>query len=271
MATPAALKAAAPSSVPAVPSTSELVGGLLSRYEDQIARALPKNLSVERFSRVCLTAVRSTPRLLQCDGRSLIAAVMLSAQTGLEPGPLGHAYFVPKKIKGEWSVVWVMGYKGILDLANRSGVLARIEAHVVYANDDYEAEYGSNAFLRHRPHDGDRGDVRGAYCLWRGRGDGDVQWRYMSRSQIEAVRAESASAGSDFSPWNTPLGYLAMCRKSPIRASLPYLPTSIELVGAATADDRVHTDLSDDMLADVIDVVDVKEASDAPPPPGELT
>lgn len=263
MATPESLKAAAAAPVPAVKSANELVGDLLGRYEDQIARALPSNLSVERFSRVCLTAVRSTPRLLECDGRSLIAAVMLSAQTGLEPGPLGHAYFVPKKIKGSWSVLWVMGYKGILDLANRSGMLSRLEAHVVYSNDDYDAEYGSNAFLRHRPADGDRGDVRGAYCLWRTRGDGDVQWRYMSRSQIEAVRAESPSAGSDFSPWSTPLGYLAMCRKTPIRASLPYLPTSIEMAGAAAADERVHTDLSDDMLADVIDVTEVDEATDA--------
>jgi hypothetical protein len=124
---------------------------------------------------------------------------------------------------------------------------------------EYDAEYGSTAFLRHRPADGDRGDVRGAYCLWRTRGDGDVQWRYMSRAQIEAVRAESPSAGSDFSPWSTPLGYLAMCRKTPIRAALPYLPTSIEMAGAAAADERVHTDLSDDMLADVIDVTEVDE------------
>lgn len=267
MATTEGLKAQAPGAVPAVKSASELVGDLLGRYEDQIARALPKNLSPERFSRVCLTAVRSTPKLLQCDGRSLIAAVMLSAQTGLEPGPLQHAYFIPKELKQpdgskQWQVVWMLGYKGILELAQRSGMLARLEAHVVYSNDDYDAEYGSDAFLRHRPATGDRGVPIGAYALWRTRGDGDVQWRYMGIEQIHRVRDESASAGSSFSPWKSDLGYLAMVRKTPIRASLPYLPTSIELAGAAAADERVHTDLSDDMLADVIDVTEVPEGGE---------
>lgn len=262
-----ALKATGPATAPVQKSRNELVGDMLGKYEDQIAKALPKNLTAERFARVCLTAVRSTPKLLICEPRSLLAAVMLSAQTGLEPGPLQHAYFIPKELKQpdgskQWQVVWMLGYKGILELAQRSGMLARLEAHVVYENDDYDAEYGSDAFLRHRPAHGDRGAPIGAYSLWRTRGDGDVQWRFMGIEQIHRVRDESASAGTAFSPWKSDLGYLAMVRKTPIRASLPYLPTSIELAGAAAADERVHTDLSDDMLADVIDVAEVPEGGE---------
>src|SRR5436309_12826592 len=68
---------------------------LIEAQKQEIARALPKHMDADRLARVAITTLRQTPRLLECTPQSLLGALMLSAQLGLEPGPLGHAYLVP--------------------------------------------------------------------------------------------------------------------------------------------------------------------------------
>ena len=68
-----------------------------------------------------------------------------SSQLGLYvDGVLGHAYLVPywngKEKRRE--VQLIPGYKGLIDLARRSGSVESISARVVYKNDDFDFEYG---------------------------------------------------------------------------------------------------------------------------------
>ena len=79
-----------------VKQESDNVRGLLEKMKGQFEMALPKHVTPDRLIRVALTAVQNTPKLLECDRRSLLSAVMTCAQLGLEPdGVLGQAYLVP--------------------------------------------------------------------------------------------------------------------------------------------------------------------------------
>ena len=63
--------------------------------EGQFARALPKVMTPERFTRIALSALSNTPKLMECTRNSFLGALMNAAQLGLEPNtPLGQAYLI---------------------------------------------------------------------------------------------------------------------------------------------------------------------------------
>ena len=68
---------------------------MLTAWLPEIKRALPKHLNADRMSRIALTAFRRTPKLGECDPRSVFAAVIQASQLGLEPDTLGRAYLIP--------------------------------------------------------------------------------------------------------------------------------------------------------------------------------
>lgn len=121
---------------------------------------MPRHLSAERMLRVCSMAINNTPALAQCEPISLLGAMLACASFGLEPNtPLGHAYLIPfkksTKQNGKWVDVYqvqlIIGYRGYIDLARRSGNMISIHADVVYDGDDFSFEYGSHQHLRHVP------------------------------------------------------------------------------------------------------------------------
>jgi len=124
------------------------IGDFLVTYKNEIQRALPAHLSADRLSRVALTECRKTPELLKCNAASLFGAIIQTAQLGLEPGgALGHTYLVP--FKGE--VQLILGYRGMIELARRSGQIISISARAVYAGDEFDYSYGTDEFIKHRP------------------------------------------------------------------------------------------------------------------------
>lgn len=67
-------------------------------------------------------------------------------------GTLGQGYLVPyynSKIKA-YECQFIAGYQGLIELARRSGNIARIESRVVYEKDAFEVEYGLNQKLVHQ-------------------------------------------------------------------------------------------------------------------------
>ena len=94
----------------------------IKTMEPEIKKALPNVITPERFTRMALTAVSVNPKLAECTPRSFMGALMNAAQLGLEPNtPLGQAYLIPFKNKGVMEVQFQIGYKGLIDLAYRSG------------------------------------------------------------------------------------------------------------------------------------------------------
>jgi recombination protein RecT len=123
--------------VPAVNKDNKkaTIGDLIYSFKDKFASALPSVITPERFARICANAVASNPQLAKCSQTSLIGALLCSAQCGLEPNTsLGQAYVIPYGDKAKFQI----SYKGLIELAHRSGQLKDISAHIVYENDTFE-------------------------------------------------------------------------------------------------------------------------------------
>ncbi|WP_462419981.1 recombination protein RecT [Salinicoccus sp. Marseille-QA3877] len=220
----------------------------INDYIDQMApamaQALPKHMSIERMTRMATTVIRTTPQLKEADVSSLLGAVMQSAQLGLEPGPMGHCYFLPfrNNKKGTTEVTFIIGYRGMIDLARRSGHIQSIYAHAVYENDEFNYELGLHADLKHKPAEENRGQFKGAYAVAHFK-DGGYQFEYMPKSEIEKRRARSKAGNSKYSPWST--DYEEMAKKTVIRYMWKYLPVSVEMQQAVENDEGTGKNIKD--------------------------
>ncbi len=216
---------------------------LIKRMEPEIKRALPKQISPERFSRIAMTAVRNTPQLQACEPISFIAALMQSAQLGLEPNtPLGQAYLIPYGKE----VQFQLGYQGMLTLAYRTGEYQSIYAMPVYANDEFEYEYGLNEKLVHKPAEDPQGEPIYYYAIYKLQ-NGGHGFVVMSRKQIEKHRdkySPSAKKGKH-SPWNT--DFDSMAKKTVLKQLLKYAPKSVEFASQVATDETIKTEIAEDM------------------------
>lgn len=213
------------------------IGQLIDRQRTEIARALPSHMDADRLARIATTVIKTTPRLMECTSTSLLGALMLSAQTGLEPGPLGHVYFVPRRIKGTMECQWQLGYRGIIELARRSGNLASIEAREVCEQDLFEFRYGLDERLVHEPYmGGDRGEIVAFWGLAKFV-DGGHYFLVMSKADIDMARARSDSGAQGKGPWAS--DYAAMGRKTVVRRMMPFLPLASEQAAVIARDEAV--------------------------------
>lgn len=217
---------------------SKTIRDLLEEHKPQVEAALPRHLDVDRFMRLILTECRTIPHLLDCSFPSLMSGVMKCAQLGLETGPLGLAYLLPfySNKLGSYECTFILGYRGIINLARRGGDIKDIAAREVCEKDDFEIEYGLDERLVHRPKMTDRGDPIAYYGIARFT-DGGHHMLVLSKDDIEARR--SRSKAKDNGPWRT--DYDAMARKTVIRAMAPYLPLTTESA-EAIADEREYID-----------------------------
>ena len=256
-----ALKAAATGTAVATKADKpKTIAGLLTdpAIKQQMALALPKHINPDRLARIALTEVRKVPKLAQCDQTSFLGAIMQCAALGLEPGgALGHCYLIPfeNRRQNRTEVQFIVGYRGMIDLARRSGQIVSLEARVVYAADHFEVELGLDSRIVHRPDwdKADRGEVRFVYAVAKLR-DGGVQFEVMSRAEIEKVRNESqgyktavrfAKPGQTMnSPWAT--HFEEMAKKTVIRRLFKYLPVSIEIQRAVGLDEQADAGLPQD-------------------------
>lgn len=222
-------------------SPSKGMEQLLTKMGGQIQKALPSMVSGERFQRVALTAFSNNTKLQQCDPMSFIAAMMQSAQLGLEPNtPLGQAYLIPYGKQVQFQI----GYKGLLELAQRSGKIKTLYAHEVRENDTFDIDYGLNQTLTHKPLlKGDRGEVIGYYAVYH-LDTGGNSFIFMTKDEV-LEHAKRFSKTYNSGPWQT--DFDAMAKKTVIKQLLKYAPLSIELQKATSMDETVKTEISDDM------------------------
>ena len=221
---------------------SDSVQALLSKTEvkEQIKLALPAHMTPDRLLRIALTEVRRNPKLANCEQTSLLSAVFQCAQLGLEPGTsLGHAYLIPYGREVQFQI----GYRGMIDLARRSGQIHSIDAHAVYEGDEFQCELGLESILNHRPDWGNANrsnpdKLLFAYAVAKLK-DGGTQFRVMSRSELEAVRNRSRSGSSG--PWKT--DFEAMCLKTVVKRLFKWLPISVEMSKAIHQDDAAFAGL----------------------------
>lgn len=216
--------------------------------EGEIKKALPSVITPERFTRMVLSALSMNQRLGECTPQSFLGAMMTAAQLGVEPNtPLGQAYLIPYRNHGTMECQFQLGYKGMIDLAYRSGEVSIIQAHTVCENDEFEYELGLEPKLRHVPAASNRGSATHYYAMFRTK-DGGCGFAVMSREEVEQhARKYSKSYSGSSSPWAT--NFNEMAKKTVLKKALKYAPMKSDFVRGLTQDETIKTTLDADMYA----------------------
>lgn len=244
--TPAPVRTTAPATQ--APATLDRIV-CSAKFKKQMALALPKSMTADRMARIVLTECRRTPSLLMTNQESFLGAVLQCAQLGLEPGSaLGHCYLLPFRAKDKTlHCQLIIGYRGMIDLARRSGQIVSLQAYTVHEKDDFSWQLGLNPDIHHVPSsEAERGKMTYVYAVAKLK-DGGIQFEVMSRAEVEKIRAQSKAGTSG--PWMT--HFDEMAKKTVLRRLFKYLPVSIEAARAAQVDemsDRGESVLPDDVL-----------------------
>lgn len=220
----------------------------IKAMEPAIKKALPSVITPERFTRMVLSALSSTPKLAECSPQSFLAAMMTAAQLGVEPNTaLGQAYLLPYRNHGQMECQFQLGYKGLIDLAYRSGEVSVIQAHTVYENDVFEYELGMDPKLRHVPAKADRGEAVAYYAMFKTK-DGGYGFEVMSVDDVQRhAQRYSKSYGSESSPWRS--NFDEMAKKTVLKRALKYAPLKSDFVRGVAQDETIKAELSDEMYA----------------------
>lgn len=234
---------------------------LLKKQETEIAKALPKHVDATEFLRAAITVIKSNEKLLQCDPLTVLGGVMLAGQLGLVLGPLGHAYLVPFRNNrtGRMEAQFIIGYKGKLDLAWRSGRLLSHSAGVIREGDKWEYSVREDGIhFLHEPQLGDADRPAVAYYYRASLKDGGHHVQFVTPAEVERHRKRSKS--KDNGPWVT--DYEAMALKTAVHVATPWLPLSVEVANDLSRDEVVARGLTaEDLTIDT--VTDVEEIADA--------
>jgi recombination protein RecT len=198
------------------------------RMREQFAAALPKHLTPERFCRVAITALSRTPKLADCTQESFFRCLLDLSAFGLEPDGR-RAHLIPY---GNQCTL-ILDWKGLAELAMRSGIIAKLHADIVCENDLFDYDLGEI-----RAHKIDfrqpRGEMYAAYAMAVTK-DGPVFVAVLNRDEIEGIRKRSRAGSSG--PWVT--DFNEMAKKTAFRRLAKWLPLSAEFRDALDKDDDI--------------------------------
>lgn len=204
--------------------------GMLKKFSGEIARALPKHMNPDRMCRVALTCFRQTPALAKCEPASIFAAMIVSAQLGLEPGLGGRGFLIPYKEECQF----VPGWKGLLELVNRTG-RASAWTGAAFIGDEFDYALGDTPYVKHRP--GTEDDplrLTHAYAVGRIRGG---EWPVIEVWTTEKIRKHRDRYNKQGTKHYSYREWEMYARKVPLLQVLKYLPSSPELEAAVALND----------------------------------
>lgn len=230
----------------------------IKQMEGEIKKALPSVITPERFTRIVLSALSTNPQLAATTPQSFLGAMMTAAQLGMEPNtPLGQAYLIPFRNHGTLECQFQLGYKGLIDLAYRSGEVSVIQAQVVYENDEFTYSFGLDPQLKHIPAKKDRGNATHVYAMFRTK-DGGYGFEVMSMDDILAHAKRYSKAFSN-GPWQT--NPEEMAKKTVLKRVLKYAPLKSDFLRGMAQDETIKTEISEDMYS--VQAVEVNYEVDA--------
>lgn len=197
----------------------------MDKFKPQMALALPKHLNADRMARLALTAFSSNLDLQNCTPNSIAASIMTASQLGLEPGINGQGFLIPYKA----TCTFVPGWKGLVDIANRSG-RCTVWTGAVFEGDDFDYALGDNPFIRHRPGDeDDPAKLTHVYAVGRVKGADVPVLEVWTIRKVWKHRDKYNKVGNRHYSFREQEMY---ARKVPLLQVLKYMPSSIELSNA---------------------------------------
>ena len=202
-------------------------------FKQQIARALPRHLTPDRFIRVALTTLLRSPKLQQCSQISFFNALLTLSQLGIEPdGRRAHLIPFENRKNNTIDCQLIIDYKGLAELAYNTDRVSFIHADIVCENDDFQ--YDKGEIKRHNiDFKSPRGDPYAAYAIVKMK-DGAEKCEVMTREEIEKVRQRSKAA--EDGPWVT--DWIEMAKKTVFRRLSKWIPLSPEQKDAIEVADR---------------------------------
>jgi len=188
---------------------------------------------------VALTTLQRTHLLAQCTQGSFFNAMLSLSQFGLEPDGR-NAHLIPFRNgkTGQYDVQLIIDYKGLVELAMRSGKVSNIHADVVCEEDEFE--YNMGEIKTHKiDFKQPRGKVYAVYCVCTFK-DGTKKTEVMSKDDVEAIRKRSRAGSSG--PWVA--DWQEMAKKTAFKRLSKWLPLSSEFRDAVQHDDDTLKDIT---------------------------
>jgi len=208
---------------PRIDRLNAMVIKSMPEMEKAIPASMKKHLTPDRITKIIISATLRQPKLLECEPASILKAAMTATSLGLEcDGVLGGAYLVPYGREAQF----IIGYRGLIELARRSGNIVSIEAHIVRRGDTFRCKLGTEGSIEHEP-DWEARELGEMFCVYAVAKfkDGGHQFEVMTKAQVDAIR-KSSKAGN-FGPWKD--HYEEMARKTAVRRLAKYLPLSVDV------------------------------------------
>ncbi len=207
-------------------------------FREQVATALPAHIGVDSMMRIALTEVRKQPELEKCTVPSFMGALLTAAQLGLRPGYNGEGWLIPRwnKNLGSLEAQFQPGYRGLAQLAYRSGEVVDITAEPVYEADHFRYTLGSSPHIEHVPDmeaEHRDADIRAFYAVIRLKSGGHIM-KVLRRADADEVRDRFGPhnrQGQTVGPWAT--DYAAMGCKTAVLRALKFAPLESERLNAA--------------------------------------
>lgn len=197
-----------------------------------------------------LLSIVGNSNLKTADANSVINAAMKAAALDLPIEPtLGFAYIIPYKNKGREEAQFQIGYKGLIQLALRSGQLTGLNSGVVYESQfvSYDPLFEELELDFSQP----QGEKLKGYFASMKLANGFKKVTFWTKEQVQAHgKRFSKSYSYRSSPWST--DFDAMAQKTVMKAMISkYAPLSQEMQQAIVADDESETIVPQDVTPEV--------------------
>lgn len=211
---------------------------MVKQYSDDFRAVLPSHIKPEQWVRLAQGALKKGKKQ---GGRTeleiaaannpgvFLASLLDAARLGLEPGTEQY-YLTPRKVKGQYEILGIVGYQGLIELMYRAGAISSVVAECVYENDHFAFRPGQDEIPTHEiDWDAeDRGKLRLVYAFARMKDGAVSKVIVLNRSAIQTIKASAQGADSSYSPWQT--NEPAMWLKSAVRQLAKWVPTSAEFM-----------------------------------------
>lgn len=198
---------------------------------DRLASVATKHLTPEKLLRMIGVQMQRVPKLGNCTIISVLDCAMTCSELGLAPGILGDVYLIPYNNV----CTCIIGYRGLLKLVRRSGLISTIQAEVVREGDEFHWRLGMDAALHHEPKAGADAKLTHAWAMAKFR-DGAFQFVVMRASEVEAIRQRSKAKSNG--PWVTDTA--EMWKKTALRRLCKMLPLTPEIEDAVAKVDSTE-------------------------------
>lgn len=222
---------------PAARSPLTTDGLLKGAKLEEIRKVAGQAMNAERLIKLFAMQASRQPLIRQCSPISVLDCMTKCAELNLFPGTVGSVYLIPFRNghNGTYELQFILGYRGMMTLARRSGLITTIDANVVRDGDVFEWEYGLVPVFRHKPIGDQSKPVTHAWALARFR-DGGHQLSVMTLGELEAIR--NRSRARDSGPWKSDTA--EMQKKTVLRRLCKYLPLDVQAAELIDAADRAE-------------------------------